>query len=48
LLSWAYLAAYHANATDVTYTNHAGAQRLAEMVANAMKSQGIGLAQYLR
>jgi len=40
--------AYHANGTDVTHTNLAGAQVLAGFVADAIKNQGIGLAQYLR
>jgi lysophospholipase L1-like esterase len=40
--------AYHANGTDVTHTNLAGADRLAGFVADAIKNQGIGLAQYLR
>jgi len=32
----------------VTHTNLAGAQMLAGFVVNAIKNQGIGLAQYLR
>jgi lysophospholipase L1-like esterase len=40
--------AYHANGTDVTHTNLAGAQVLAGFVADAIRNQGIGLAQYLR
>jgi hypothetical protein len=32
----------------VTHTNLAGAKMLAGFVANAIKSQGIGLSQYLR
>jgi lysophospholipase L1-like esterase len=39
---------YHANGTDQTHTNLPGAQKLAGLVANAIKTQNIGLAQYLR
>jgi lysophospholipase L1-like esterase len=42
------LAAYHAGGTDQTHTNLAGAEKLAGLVAKAMKDQSIGLAQYLR
>ncbi len=39
---------YHALGTDVTHTNLAGADKLASLIANAMKTQNIGLAKYLR
>jgi lysophospholipase L1-like esterase len=42
------LQAYHANGTDATHTNLAGAAKLAGLVANAIKTQNIGLAPYLR
>jgi lysophospholipase L1-like esterase len=42
------LQAYHANGTDQTHTNLAGGEKLAGLVANAIKTQKIGLAQYLR
>jgi lysophospholipase L1-like esterase len=40
--------AYHALGTDGTHTNLPGAQKIAGLVANAIKTQNIGLAQYLR
>jgi lysophospholipase L1-like esterase len=41
--------AYHAmGGTDRTHTNLAGAEKLAGLVANDMRSQNIGLAKYLR
>jgi lysophospholipase L1-like esterase len=39
---------YHALGTDVTHTNLAGAEKIAELVAKAIKDQNIGLAKYLR
>ena len=39
---------FHALGTDVTHTNLAGADKLASLVAGAIKSQNIGLSQYLR
>src|SRR5581483_9117323 len=39
---------YHALGTDQTHTNAAGALKIAGFVANALKSQNIGVAQYLR
>jgi lysophospholipase L1-like esterase len=39
---------YHALGTDMTHTNAAGAAKIAGFVAAAIKSQGIGLQQYLR
>ena len=42
------LQAYHAGGTDQTHTNLAGAEKLAGLVAKAIKDQNIGLAQYLR
>ena len=42
------LQAYHAGGTDQTHTNLAGGEKLAGLVANAIKTQNIGLAQYLR
>ena len=44
----AVLKAYHANGTDSTHTSLEGAAKLAGLVANAIKTQNIGLAQYLR
>jgi lysophospholipase L1-like esterase len=38
---------YHANA-GATHTNLAGADKLAQLLANAIKAQNIGLAKYLR
>ena len=38
---------YHANA-GATHTNLAGADKLAQLLANAIKTQNIGLAKYLR
>jgi len=40
--------AYHALGTDPTHTNRAGALVIAGYVADAIKSQNIGLATYLR
>jgi lysophospholipase L1-like esterase len=42
------LQAYHAGGTDQTHTNLAGGEKLAGLVAKAIKDQNIGLAQYLR
>ena len=42
------LAAYHAGGTDATHTSIPGAEKIAGLVANAIKTQNIGLAQYLR
>jgi lysophospholipase L1-like esterase len=39
---------YHANGSDATHTNLAGGEKLAGLVANAIKTQNIGLAKYLR
>jgi lysophospholipase L1-like esterase len=39
---------FHANGTDQTHTNLPGAEKLAGLVAKAIKDQNIGLAQYLR
>jgi lysophospholipase L1-like esterase len=39
---------YHANGSDATHTNLAGGDMLAGFVANAIKTQNIGLAKYLR
>jgi len=39
---------YHALGTDMTHTNAAGASKIAGFVAAALKSQSIGVAQYLR
>jgi lysophospholipase L1-like esterase len=39
---------YHALGTDATHTHRAGASAIAGMVANAIRSQNIGLAAYLR
>jgi lysophospholipase L1-like esterase len=39
---------FHANDSDATHTNFAGATMLASIVANAMKTQKLPLAQYLR
>jgi lysophospholipase L1-like esterase len=39
---------YHANGTDGTHTNLAGGEKLAGLVAQAMKDQNIALAKYLR
>jgi lysophospholipase L1-like esterase len=39
---------YHANGTDQTHTNLPGAEKIAGLVAKAIKDQNIGLAQYLR
>jgi len=39
---------YHALGTDATHTNAAGAIKVAGFVAGAIKSQSIGLGQYLR
>ena len=40
--------AYHANGSDATHTNIAGAEKISGLVVNAMKTQNIPLAQYLR
>jgi lysophospholipase L1-like esterase len=39
---------FHANDSDATHTNFAGATMLASILAEAMKSQNLPLAQYLR
>jgi lysophospholipase L1-like esterase len=39
---------YHANGSDATHTNLAGADKLAGFVAGDIKAQNIGLASYLR
>jgi lysophospholipase L1-like esterase len=39
---------FHANGTDATHTNLTGAQKLASLIVGEIKSQNIGLAQYLR
>ncbi len=39
---------FHANGTDATHTNLAGGTMLASIVANAIKTQNLGLAPYLR
>jgi lysophospholipase L1-like esterase len=39
---------FHANGTDATHTNLAGATMIASIVANAIKTQNLGLAKYLR
>ena len=39
---------FHANGSDATHTNLAGATMLASIVANAFKTQNLGLAPYLR
>jgi lysophospholipase L1-like esterase len=39
---------YHADGTDATHTNMAGATKLASLVAGAIKTQNLGLATYLR
>ena len=39
---------YHALGTDKTHTNAAGASKIAGFVASAMRTQKIGVAQYLR
>lgn len=39
---------YHANGSDTTHTNLPGAEKLAGLIANAIKTQNIGLAKYLR
>ena len=39
---------YHANGSDATHTNLVGAEKLASLVANAINSQHLPLAQYLR
>jgi len=39
---------FHANDSDATHTNLAGAQEMASLVVGALKSQNIPLAQYLR
>ena len=39
---------YHANGSDATHTNLLGADKLAGLIANAIKTQNIGLAASLR
>ena len=39
---------YHADGTDATHTNMAGATKLASLVAGAIRTQNLGLATYLR
>ena len=39
---------FHALGSDVTHTNPAGADKLAALVAGAIKTQNLGLAKYLR
>jgi lysophospholipase L1-like esterase len=39
---------FHANGTDATHTNFEGATMLASIVVDAMKTQNLPLAQYLR
>lgn len=39
---------FHANGSDVTHTNLAGADKLASLIADAIKAQNIGLSAYLR
>jgi lysophospholipase L1-like esterase len=39
---------FHANGSDATHTNLAGGTMLASIVANAIKTQNLGLAPYLR
>ncbi len=39
---------YHALGSDMTHTNAAGATKIAGFVQSAIKSQNIGLSQYLR
>jgi lysophospholipase L1-like esterase len=39
---------FHANGSDATHTNLAGATKLASLVAGAIKTQNLGLAKYLR
>jgi lysophospholipase L1-like esterase len=39
---------YHADGTDATHTNMAGATKLASLVAGAIKTQNLGLSMYLR
>ena len=39
---------FHANDSDATHTNLAGGTMLASIVANAIKTQNLGLAPYLR
>jgi len=39
---------YHANDSDATHTNLVGAQKLASLVAGAIKSQNLPLSKYLR
>jgi lysophospholipase L1-like esterase len=39
---------YHANGSDGTHTNLTGADKIAGLVATAIKTQNIGLAKYLR
>ncbi len=39
---------YHANDSDATHTNLVGAEKLASLVANSIKTQNLPLAKYLR
>jgi hypothetical protein len=39
---------FHADHSDATHTDLEGATKLAGLVAQAIKDQNIGLAQYLR
>jgi lysophospholipase L1-like esterase len=39
---------FHANGSDLTHTNLAGADKLAGLVAGAIKTQNLGLTTYLR
>jgi lysophospholipase L1-like esterase len=39
---------YHANGSDATHTNLPGGDKIAGLVVNAIKTQNIGLAKYLR
>jgi len=39
---------FHANGSDATHTNLAGAEKLASLVAQAIKDQNVALAPYLR
>jgi lysophospholipase L1-like esterase len=39
---------FHANGTDATHTNLAGGTMIASIVANAIKTQNLGLVPYLR
>jgi lysophospholipase L1-like esterase len=39
---------FHANGSDLTHTNLAGATMISSIVAKAIKTQNLGLAPYLR